>query len=121
MIRQITLVAIMCLMPITAQAQSLKTDKVSSGACMVICDDVRFCINIDYNRQTGTCTIFFNPADPDYVRLQKTCPQEPPQKWTISYANEKWAIKCPDNASNGAVRQTAPLPPNLFEGLEDPQ
>ncbi len=115
-----------------ALAQRLTTSEVTGGACMVICDDVSFCQAMDYNRQTGVCTIFMNPADRGFLRMRETCPQMPPEKWVVSFANGKWKISCPprgeDKTTPGGRPPSPDKPeelkepsPDLFEGLDDPQ
>lgn len=80
---------------IPAQAQRMTTTEITSGACMVVCDDVSFCQAMDYDRKTGTCTIFMNPGDAGFAELQNSCPESPPGKWAISFKNDKWKISCP--------------------------
>ena len=129
------LLAVVSLIPVIgneALAQRLTSSEVTGGACMVICDDVSFCQAMDYNRQTGVCTIFMNPADRGFLQMRRTCPQIPPEKWVISFSNGKWKIVCPprvtDKTAPGGTPPSQDMPeelkepsPDLFEGLEDPQ
>jgi hypothetical protein len=95
----------------TLLAESIRTSEVSSGGCMVICDDVSFCRDFDYNRQSGTCTIFLDPANPDYSRIHETCPQLTSEKWVISYGTDKWKITCPSSIRRG-IDKPLPLSPS---------
>lgn len=83
----------------TLLAESIRTNEVSSGACMIICSDVSFCKDYGYNDQTGTCTFSLDTAAPDYSRQQSNCPQVSPDNWVISYSDdsEKWKITCPSS------------------------
>ncbi|HHN73553.1 MAG TPA: hypothetical protein ENK13_05635 [Thermopetrobacter sp.] len=125
-------VGLLPMMTAEAPAQRLTTTEITGGACMVVCDDVSFCRAMDYDRRTGTCTIFMNPAEREFRRLRRACPHVPPAKWVVSFAGGRWKITCPPRRSDGDLSQEPPtasdptdevedLPPELFEGLEDPQ
>jgi hypothetical protein len=79
----------------SAQAQSVRTREITSGACMVVCDDVSFCRSMDYDKDSGICTVHLNRDDPGFKALRHQCPQVAPENWVISYANERWSIGCP--------------------------
>ncbi len=89
-----------------AHAQSVQTNDVTTGACMVICEDVSFCRELDYDSAAGTCTIFINAGDPGYAKIQQACPQTPPNKLIVSYANDRWDIVCPSGPV-GAVPEAS--------------
>ncbi len=93
------LTALTTMMMSQAHAQSVQTKDVTTGACMVICEDVSFCRELDYDSATGTCTIFINANDPGYGKIQQACPQIPPDKLIISYANDRWDIMCPSGTA----------------------
>ena len=79
----------------SAHAESIRTNDYSWGACMIICEDVSFCSEADYNDKSGTCSLFLNSADSGYSRLRKRCPQSSPDQWIPMYANDRWNIVCP--------------------------
>ena len=95
----ISLVVLAFLLPASAGAQQITTKELSSGACMIVCNDINFCRTYDYNDQTGTCTIVMQPDHSEFIQLKKSCPQIPVSNWVIFFGDdsEKWAIKCPDH------------------------
>lgn len=101
-----------------ARAQSVRTSDVTSGACMIICDDVSFCQRPDYDAATGVCTIVMNPADPGFLAQRSACPLVRPERWVISFANDRWTIGCPPG-STGPIPQAPPPPADPLRGLED--
>ena len=105
----ITLAALLCLPAFgPAEAQRVTSREISSGACMVACDDVPFCQAMDYNRQSGICTLFLNPAHAAFQATQHQCPSAPPAKWQIGFAGGKWRITCPGAASASGAAPAAP-------------
>lgn len=103
-----------------ANPPSVATSEVTSGACMVICDDVGFCQRQDYNRDTGVCTIVMNPSDPGFARLRQACPRVPPENWVIAYVGERWEIGCPPG-STGPIPHAPPPSQQPGDDLQDVQ
>jgi len=83
---------------------------------MVVCNDVSFCMNFNYNAQSGTCTLFMDPGKREFVQLEKSCPRTPVSNWVVSMDQdaEKWAIECPDPALKSAPPPSA----DMLDGLE---
>ncbi len=100
----------------TLVAQDIRTNEVSSGACMFICNDVSFCKDYDYNDQTGTCIFSLDIAAPEYSQQQRTCPQVSSGNWVISYSddNEKWKITCPSSIRKGIDKPLPASPSDRF-------
>lgn len=111
-----SLVCLVSIFSISAHAQKIVTRDISSGACMVTCNDVSFCRDYDYNRQTGTCTIFMNSNHRGFIRLKNSCPQVPVANWVIFLGDnvEKWAIKCPDPN----LQRAPPPSADMMDGLQ---
>lgn len=74
--------------------QTIQIPQVTWGACMLICEDNKFCKNIDHNSQTSMCTLFINTNHLDYQRLYKRCSHIPLNNWRASYRNDRWSIDC---------------------------
>lgn len=76
--------------------QTMIIPKVSWGACMVICDDIKFCKKADHNSQTSLCTLNINTQHSDYRRLYQRCSHIPMRNWQVTYQNDRWTIGCPN-------------------------
>ncbi len=74
--------------------QTIQLPQLSWGACMVICDDNKFCKNADHNSQTSMCTLYINTSHPDYRRIYQRCSHIPSSSWRASYQNDRWQIGC---------------------------
>ncbi len=89
-----------------AQEMSVRVEGVSSGACMVICDDLLLCKNYDYDRQSASCLIDLDTETTAYIFKSEFCALPSSPNWVISYddANSKWTMDCPPARAN----RTAP-------------
>jgi hypothetical protein len=111
---------LVALYTLPAHAQSLQTNEISSGACMVVCEDVSFCKTSDYNDGIGTCTIVMNPTDQGFIQQRNACPNVAPQEWIVSFSGGRWQIACPPGPV-GPIPNAPPLTDDLMKGLEDPK
>jgi hypothetical protein len=95
-----SLAAFIFLMPLAAYSQQITTNELSSGACMVVCNDVNYCRTYEYDRQNATCTIVFDSEHEEFIQLRKSCPQTLSSELVISYDNDRevWRITCPTEA-----------------------
>ena len=76
--------------------QTMKLPQLTWGACMLICEDNKFCKKADYNSQTSMCTLSINTSHPSYQRIVQRCSHIPSSNWRASYQNDRWQIGCPN-------------------------
>lgn len=78
----------------SSKTKTIQIPQVSWGACMVICEDIKFCKNADHNRQSSICTLTINTEHPSYRHLYQRCSHIPTKNWRVSYHNDQWMIFC---------------------------
>ena len=74
--------------------QMIQIHQVTWGACMIICEDIKFCTGADYNRTTSMCTLDIDTSHSSYQGLYQKCFHIPSSNWRISYQNGQWIIGC---------------------------
>lgn len=103
-------------LPLTADAQSWTSRELSSGACMVACEDVGFCLKADYDRGSGICSLVLDSSAPGFQLVRSRCPLVEPGSWQMTFS-ASWRLDCPSGGSTAPPGSQAPGFEG--EGLED--
>jgi len=75
--------------------QMIEIHHVTWGACMIICEDIKFCTGADHNRATSTCTLDIDTSHSSYQHLYQKCSHISLSDWRIFYQDDRWSIDCP--------------------------
>ena len=70
--------------------QTIQIHQVTWGACMIICEDIKFCTGADHNRTTSMCTLDIDTSHSSYQNLYQKCFHIPSNNWRISYQHDRW-------------------------------